>query len=150
MGGNSSYSKEMGIVPIWERTHTETGYKIDGHKVLVLSSDVQHVKNILNSNSSDATYLIATRNGQGELQVKTIDVFRGHSLYCEINIVVDKNGDMIPSGTKNGTHCHYWNVNADDGILKRKAHDKRNTFPVTEEYSTLLEHINNFNKQKKV
>ena len=61
MGGNSSYSKGWGDVPNNKRTHEETGYLIDCHKVLLTKENYRLSKNILNSNSANATYIIAKK-----------------------------------------------------------------------------------------
>ena len=40
MGGNGSYGKALGGVAKKDRTHYDTGYRIDGHKVLVLMENI--------------------------------------------------------------------------------------------------------------
>ena len=60
MGGNGSYSKEFGGVPEASRTHIETEYRIDGHKVLLFGENVEHDKIIMNANSDSPTYLFAS------------------------------------------------------------------------------------------
>ena len=38
MGGNGSYDKVLGGVVEGKRTHYDTGYRIDGHKVVTQTS----------------------------------------------------------------------------------------------------------------
>ena len=151
MGGNSSYIDEWGVVPDSKRTHTDSGYKIDGHKVLLSRQNPEQVKNILNSNTPDVIYLIATRNKQtGEIRVQNVNIFVGHNLSCEINIVYDSVGNIVPFSQSRGTHCHFWQKDPSDGKLKRKTHDRGNIFSVSPEYNSLLEHIHHFNEQKNI
>lgn len=53
MGANGSYDKSMGGGSEQNRTHTETGYRILGHKVLLQGDNATQTKNIMNSNSKD-------------------------------------------------------------------------------------------------
>ena len=50
MGANGSYDKNLGGVPKDKRTHTETGYTVMGHKVLLQKGNESQTKNILNAN----------------------------------------------------------------------------------------------------
>ena len=69
MGANGSYDKNLGGVPKDKRTHTETGYTVLGHKVLLQTGKEKQTSNILNSNSKDATYLIAKLNEDDTLTI---------------------------------------------------------------------------------
>lgn len=150
MGGNNSYSKGWGGVPEVYRTHKDTGYRINGHKVVFFTDNPRQRKNILNSNSEDATYLIATKEKDNTLKVQSVNVIEGHHLAYEINIEFDKQGDLIPfDGKSKGTHAHHWQKDPETGRLKRKSHDKKNTFAVSKEYTDLVENIATFNKEKK-
>lgn len=72
MGGNGSYSKEFGGVPEASRTHIETEYRIDGHKVLLFGENVEHDKIILNANSDSPTYLFGKKYPQGLLEERVM------------------------------------------------------------------------------
>lgn len=60
MGGNGSYDKVLGGVVEGKRTHYDTGYRIDGHKVVIFKENTSHDKFIMNSNSEHPIYLIAS------------------------------------------------------------------------------------------
>lgn len=150
MGGNSSYSKALGGVPMERRTHIDSGYKIANHKVVFLSADAGRKKNILNSNSSNAIYLIAHKDKEGVLKIHSVNIFDGHDLKCEINLEFDGKGKSIPfNKTDKSTHCHYWHKDPSDGLLKRKKHDKSNLFPVDSKYQTLIGKIEKFNQENR-
>lgn len=51
MGGNGSYGKALGGVAEKDRTHYDTGYRIDGHKVVILKTKPDHDKFIMEANS---------------------------------------------------------------------------------------------------
>lgn len=148
MGGNSSYNKGWGGVPVAQRTHIDSNYRIDGHKVVYFSQNVEQRKNIINSNSANAIYLLATKE-EGILKIHSINVFDGHHLSYEINLEFDDNGNLIPFGKGKGSHAHEWKLDPTDGKLKRKSHDKRNTLPIDSKYDSLISKIVLFNKQKK-
>ena len=69
MGANGSYDKNLGGVPEDKRTHTETGYTIDGHKVLLQTGKESQTKNIMNSNTDNSVYLMAKQNEDGTLTI---------------------------------------------------------------------------------
>lgn len=148
MGGNSSYSKEWGGVPTAKRTHTDSEFKIDGYKVVFLTKKNNQTKNILNSNSANAVYLIAKKHEDGTIEIESIDVFVGHQLNYEINLEFDSDGKILPYTKGKGSHAHFWKENPDDGKLKRNSHDKKNTFPIAPKYNSLISKIETFNKQK--
>ena len=149
MGGNGSYSKGWGSVPTCKRTHTETNYRIEGHKVVYFTENGEQRKNILNSNSSDATYIIGTKQPDGTIQVHSVNVFNRHDLAYEINLEFDSKGNVIPFNNGKGSHAHTWQKDSSDGKLKRKSHDKKNSFPIDSKYNSLISKIETFNKQKK-
>ena len=100
MGGNGSYDKTKGGVPKRKRTHTETGYTIDGHKVLVQTGNESQTKNIMNSNSKDSIYLMAKLNEDGTLTILNVNANKGHKIGTEINLVFDTHGNLIPFNGK--------------------------------------------------
>lgn len=148
MGGNSSYSKGWGDVPNNKRTHEETGYLIDCHKVLLTKENYRLSKNILNSNSANATYIIAKKLKDGTIQAHSINIFDGHNLKYEINLVFDSNGNIVSSyNNGKGSHAHLWSKYT-NGILRRVSHDKSNSFHIDSKYEYLIEKIIEFNNCK--
>lgn len=148
MGGNGSYSEGWGGVPDVKRTHDETGYCVNRHKVLVTKGSSKQKKNILNSNTTNATYIIAKKMSDGSIEAQSINVYKGHNLSYEINLVFDSKGNLIPFNDGKGSHAHYWNKDA-DGTLSRKSHAKNNCFPIDSKYEALINKVVDFNKQKK-
>lgn len=124
MGGNCSYDSKAGLVPMDKRTHNDTEYRIDQHKVLLSRENEKLSKNILNSNSLDATYLIAKRCADDTIQIHSINIFDGHHLSYEINIIFDSNGNIVPFNNGKGTHAHSWEKDMNTGKLGRKSHSK--------------------------
>lgn len=150
MGGNNSYSKGWGGVPDGKRTHKDTGIMIDGYKVVVAKGNAKQRKNILNSNTKDATYLISSIGKNGNIQVQSVNVFDGHDLDYEINLEFDADGNIVPyDGKSKGSHAHYWQKNPQTGVLGRKQHDKGNTFAIADKYGGLVKKIELFNKKQK-
>lgn len=70
MGGNYSYSKELGGVPDYLRTHDELASRIEGHKILLQKGNDSRVKIPMNSNSESPyiSELIVKRMGQLRLR----------------------------------------------------------------------------------
>lgn len=150
MGGNNSYSEGWGGVPEASRAHTYSGHKVGGYKVVFANGNAEQRKNILNSNSANAVYLISTKEKDGTLKIHSVNVFDGHNLAYEINLEFDKQGNLIPfDGKSKGSHAHYWQKNPETGKLGRKSHDKKNTFAISGKYSELIEKIVEFNKKNK-
>lgn len=150
MGGNNSFSEDWGGVPEADRTHTDSGIRIDGHKVVFANGTPEQRKNILNSNSKDAVYLIATMEKDGTLKVHSINVFKGNDLAYEINLEFDNAGNLIPfDGKSKGSHAHRWQKDPETGKLGRKSHDRKNTFAISSKYSSLINKIVDFNKDNK-
>ena len=101
MGANGSYDKNLGGVPEDKRTHTETGYTIDGHKVLLQTGKESQTKNIMNSNTDNSVYLMAKQNEDGTLTILNINANKGHKIGTEINLVFDSHGNLVPFNGKN-------------------------------------------------
>lgn len=148
MGGNSSYSKEWGRVPSGKLTHTDTHHCIDGHKIVLSTLNPMQNKNILNSNSSNATYIIAKKQKDGTIEINSINVFKKHEIDYEINLKFDSQGNILPFNNGKGSHAHLWYKDSKSGELKRESHDKKNSFPIEEKYKSLISKIEFFNKQK--
>lgn len=107
------------------------------------------MKNILNSNSRNAVYIIARKKSDGTIEAHSVNVFKGHNLSYEINIEFDSKGNVIPFNNGKGSHAHIWKEDPADGKLKRKSHDKRNSFAIDSKYNSMLSKIEAFNRQKK-
>jgi len=148
MGANGSYSKAIGGVPENKRTHTDSGYKIAGHKVVLQTSDNQQAKNIMNSNSANPIYIIGHRKNDGSIEIHSVNIFDGHHINVEINMKYDSSGRIRPyNGKESGTHCHRWEIkpNGDMGrVLTGSGHDK-----VPAKYNRLLNQIVQFNNKNK-
>lgn len=150
MGANGSYNKKMGGVPEDKRTHTETGYTVLGHKVLLQSGKEKQTSNILNSNSPDVTYLMAKLNEDGTLTILNIDINKSHQIKTDINLKFDSHGNLIPfNGKESGTHSHQW-IQKPNGDMARKptSNGKSLHLPIPDEFKPLLDAIVKFNKQK--
>lgn len=146
LGGNGSYNKAIGGIPINNRTHTDTGLKIDGHKVVISNTSDIQAKNILNSNSDSPIYVIGHVNRNHEIVIHSVNVFEGHHIKMEINIKYDANGRILAyNGKEKNSHCHYWQQDA-NGNMSRKltgnAHER-----IPKEYAALLQSIDRFNRQ---
>jgi hypothetical protein len=149
MGGNGSYSKEIGGVPDMARTHVETNFRVGGHKVLLQDKNKMQAQMPMNSNSESPIYLIATINKKGELEIKSFGIYDKHVISKSVDLVFDSKGNLVPyNGTGKATHSHDW-VEISPGIYGRKPHDKQNFHPIDSAYNSLLDSIVNFNKSKK-
>ena len=151
MGANGSYDKNLGGVPIGSRTHTETGYTIDGHKVLVQTGTEDQTSNILNSNSPDSTYLMAKMNEDGTLTILNININKDHKIQMDINLKFDSHGNLIPyNGKESASHSHQW-IEHPNGNMGRKPskNGKNPHLPIPDEFNSLLNKIVKFNKKKK-
>ena len=149
MGANGSYDKKMGGVPKDKRTHTETGYTVLGHKVLVQTGNEDQTKNIMNSNSKDSIYLMAKLNEDGTLTILNVNVNKGHKIGTEINLVFDSHGNLVPfNGKKSGSHSHQWEEKTDGNMGRKPAPKGGNShLPISEEFKPLLDAIVEFNKK---
>lgn len=95
------------------------------------------------------SYIIGTKQPDGTIQVHSVNVFNRHDLAYEINLEFDSKGNVIPFNNGKGSHAHTWQKDSSDGKLKRKSHDKKNSFPIDSKYNSLISKIETFNKQKK-
>ena len=150
MGANGSYDKNLGGVPKDKRTHTETGYTIDGHKVLVQTGNEDQTKNIMNSNSKDSIYLMAKLNEDGTLSILNVNANKGHKIGTEINLVFDSHGNIVPyNGKKSGSHSHQWEEKSDGNMGRKPVSNGENShLPIPDEFKPLVDKIVQFNKQK--
>ena len=124
MGGNGSYNKNLGGVPKAKRTHTDTGYRVLGHKVLLQTEKEKQTSNILNSNSEDSTYLIAKMNEDGTLTIHDINTNEGHKIKTDVNLKFDSYGNLIPyNGKESASHSHKW-IEDSNGNMTRKPSSK--------------------------
>ena len=149
MGGNGSYDKNTGGVPIASRTHESLPNRIDGHKILVQKDKARkQIKIPMNSNSEKPMYLCASVNERTNVvTIKQIGIYRNHKIVAEIDLEFDKKGKIIPYSKGKGSHLHLYTEDG-KGVMKRKAHDKKNQFPVPRKYRKLLKQIEQYNKKK--
>ena len=150
MGANGSYDKNLGGVPKNKRTHTETGYTVLGHKVLLQTGKEKQTSNILNSNSEDSTYLIAKLNEDGTLTIHDINTNKGHKIKTDINLKFDSQGNLIPyNGKESASHSHKWIEMPNGNMARKPAKNGENThLPISDEFKPLLNAIADFNKKK--
>lgn len=151
MGANGSYDKNLGGVPKDKRTHTETGYTVMGHKVLVQTGIEDQTKNIMNSNSANSVYLIAKLNDDGTLTIHNVNVNEGHKIGTEINLVFDTHGNIVPyNGKKTGSHMHKWieHPNGKMGRMPATQKGENLHLPIPDSFNALTNAIVKFNKQK--
>ena len=150
MGANGSYDKNLGGVPKDKRTHTETGYTILGHKVLLQTGKEKQTSNILNSNSPGSTYLIAKVNEDDSLTIWDININTSHKIGTEINLKFDSHGNLIPfNGKYDASHSHKWIERPDGNMGRKPASKEENThLPIPNEYMALVNAIIKFNKEK--
>lgn len=151
MGGNGSYSKEFGGVPEADRTHIETEYRVDGHKVLLFGDNVEHDKIILNANSDSPTYLFGSVDKKtGIVTISGIGIYQKEKLTQSVDLKFDSKGSFIPySKSEKGSHSHLWEE-ISPGIIGRKSHDKSNYFPIDSKLDSLIAKIVDFNKKGKI
>lgn len=150
MGANGSYDKNFGGVPEDKRTHTETGYTVLGHKVLLQTGSEVQTSNILNSNSPDSTYLMAKLNEDDTLTILNININKGHKITMDINLKFDSQGNLIPyNGKESASHSHKWIEKKDGKMARKPASNAENThLPISGEFNILLDAIVKFNKKK--
>lgn len=149
MGGNGSFDKNTGEVPIANWTHEALPNRIDGHKILVQKDEARkQVKLPMNSNSEKPMYLCASVNeNTNDITIKQIGIYRNHKIVAEIDIEFDKKGNLIPYSKGKGSHLHRYDEDK-KGNRSRKSHDKNNTFPVPKKYRKLLKQIERYNKER--
>lgn len=147
MGGNGSYGKEYGGVPLAKRSHIDTSFRVKGHKVLVLAENTSHAKIPMNSNSESPIYLVAKVNEHGELLISSVAIYEDHKVAKVIDLRFDKDGKSMSYGNGKGTHMHNWQEN-NNGDMGRKSHDKNNIYPVEGRYEDLVEEIVKLNSWK--
>lgn len=152
MGGNGAYIPSERGVPMSKRTHRDTNYRIDGHKVLVQAQNPIQAKIPMNSNSENPIYLCGKIGENGKIIITTIGIYEKHRLVMTIDIKFDKNGDIIPYAErgKGTTHAHLWPEDKYSGNVGRRSHDYKNILPYGREYNDLLEKVSEFNKKGKV
>lgn len=150
MGANGSYDKKLGGVPDDKRTHTETGYTIMGHKVLLQTGKESQTKNIMNSNTDNSIYLMAKLNEDGTLTIWDININKGNKIKTDINLKFDSHGNLIPyNGKESASHSHKWIEISNGDMARKPSSNGENThLPISDEYKPLLDAIIKFNKQK--
>lgn len=147
MGGNGAYSKTWGGVPHEKRSHIALPERIDGHKILLQENNPFQKKFPMNSNSENPIYLCASTNSQTEIvQISSIAIYEKHRLVKTIDLERDEQNNVLPYNKGRGSHMHLWPTN-EMGNIGRKKHDKRNIFPIPQEYKQLIKKIETYNKQ---
>jgi|GEM_PF-1255966 len=149
MGANGSYDKNLGGVPDNKRTHTDTGYTVLGFKVLLQTGKEKQTSNILNSNSKDATYLIAKLNEDYTLTIHDINAYEGYKIKTDINLKFDSHGNLILyNGKEHGSHSHKWIEMPNGDMARKPSSNGENThLPISDEFKPLLDAIVKFNKK---
>ena len=150
MGANTSYSKSQGGVPLDKRTHTDSNYRIDGHKVVIFTENENQLKNILNSDSEKPIYLIANIGRDGAVTIHSININANHKIKMDINLKFDSKGNLIPfNGTENGSHAHEWVQLSNGNMARKPAKIGENPhLPIPKEFNSLISKAIKFNKQK--
>lgn len=149
MGSNGSYNKKANGVPRSKRSHIDTRMRIDGHKVLLQSSNRNKAKNILYSNSDSPIYIIGKRNKDGSIDIHSVNVFKGHKLEVEINLKYNKDGTIRSyDGSEGSSHCHYWEEKATGSMRRKETANAHETIP--QQYVSLLNDIVKFNRQNRI
>lgn len=150
MGGNGAYLRSEGGVPAYNRTHTDTNYRVDGHKVLLYSQNAGHNNTPMNSNSENPIYLCGKTEKQSkEITIATIAIYENHRIAESIDLKFDKAGDLIPfKEGGGGSHMHKW-FEDKKGDMGRKSHDGSNDYSIPSKYADLINEVIIFNKAKK-
>jgi len=94
----------------------------------------------MNSNSKDATYLIAKLNEDKTLTIWDININTSHKTGTEINLKFDSHGNLIPfNGKESASHSHKW-IEHPNGNMGRKPTSKgENThLPILIFYMTMI------------
>ena len=154
MGGNSTYNKTLGVIPLMSRTHFENGNRIDGHKIIVQKQSPHQVKVPMNSNSDSPIYLCASvpkdHFDKIRFEIKSIGIYERHRCVAQIDLKFDKNGNFIPySNTEKSSQYHKFSYIKGDGTIGRKSHDNNNHHPIPTKYHSLIEKIEKYNKEQK-
>lgn len=147
MGGNGAYSRLSGGIPDKNRSHYDTRYRIDGHKVLVQKENAEQNKTPMNANSENPIYLCGKVDSEKKIHISTIAIYEKHKLVGTVDLVFDK-GKVVPYGKgRKFSHFHKWLHR--DGEVGRKAHQPSNNLPIPEKYAKLIRSIETFNQQGK-
>lgn len=151
MGGNGAYIRSINEVPVEQRTHTDTNYRVGGHKVILQSKSPKQVQIPMNFNSEKPIYLCGKVDKEGVIRVSTIAIYENHAISECIDIETDENGNFIPYdiSKKKTSHSHKWfqDFNGDFG---RNKHDRKNCLPIDPKYNDLINDICEFNKLRKI
>ena len=150
MGGNYSYSKELGGVPEYLRTHDELASRIEGHKILLQKSNDSRVKIPMNSNSESPIYLGAHRKEDGTIEITTFGIYEKHKCIGQVDLKFDKQGNLIPykNNGEGSSHFHQFSENPSTGLIGRKSGEKGNHLPIDSKYDSLIQKIIKYNKAK--
>ena len=95
-------------------------------------------------------FLFTTKQADGTIQVHSVNIFKGHDLSYEINLEFDSKGNILPFNNGKRQSCTHLAKDTKDGKLKRKSHDKKNSFPIDSKFNSLILKIESFNKKKKI
>jgi hypothetical protein len=156
MGGNTTYNKALGGIPMADRTHFENGNRIDGHKVIIQKVCPSQVKVPMNSNSESPIYLCAVQHIDKNskniwYEIKSIGIYKDHKCVGQIDLKFDKNNNVLPfSNNDGGSHYHNFHIIDGNGSMGRKSHDSNNHNPIPEKYWELVKKIEDYNKKQKL
>lgn len=150
MGGNNSYNKALGGVPVYLRTHYEQPYRVDGHKILLQKSSDKRVKVPMNSNSEAPIYLCAHRKDDDTVEITTFGIYEKHKCVAQVDLEFDSNGNYKPyvKGDPKTSHSHVFSEDPNTGMVGRRSHNSDNCDPVDDKYADLIRKIVEFNKAK--
>ena len=151
MGGNNSYNKSLGGIHESNRTHKDTGQRVDGHKVLVQKKSPYQAKVPMNSNSDSPIYLCARniKGKEGKYEIGYIGIYKNHKIVGQIDLVIDKNGNVKPyTSDGKGTHYHKFKE-SEGGTMGRKSRAKDNHLPIPKQYQSLLNKVIEYNKRQR-
>lgn len=104
------------------------------------------------SNSESPTYLMAKLNSNGTITIHDINIFENHKLKLEINLVFDRNGNIVPYNPKKpdlGSHAHHWTEKKEGVMGRDNKPDVNPHIRIPKEYESLINDIIKFNQERK-
>lgn len=132
MGGRGSFLKSGGRgIPAEDREYSTIGTL--GRIKIVQWDKGTNNRTIPYSNTPNTTYYSYSTKRE---RIEHIYYFRNHRLYKSVDFEIDKNRP----------HVHYWKGG---GMVSRKAHDKKNIFPLGERDTRLYKQAIKWNQARK-
>ena len=95
-------------------------------------------------------YIMAKMYEDGSLAILNVNINKDHKIKMDINLKFDSQGNLIPyNGKESGSHAHEWHERADGKMARKPVSKEENShLPIPSEYSSLINHIVEFNKKK--